>query len=241
MKKAENKSNAILLKLLRERQAKQNISYLTTDSGVYKFFKTMFIILLVICTILNLLFILGEWGGLNANLSNAGQLSELQQTQAAEIKNGIYSVGIMSVILLFSTLFLSIKKPVLQIIFSVIPAIILIFIYAGRLSEALGSGSYSSFVWKHLLPLGLLAVCSLVSAIIHLRQTMLDKKGCNEISETIYRRYSVMADAITPEQWAAILLDYKPLETKSKKRSVKNRIKKENKALPKNEGVDDSL
>lgn len=241
MKKVENKNNAMLMKMLRERQAKQNISYLTTDSGVYKFFKIMFIVLFIISTVLNLLFVLSEWGSLNANLMNADQLSELQQNQATGIKNGIYSVAIMSFILLFSALFLRLKKPVLQMVFSVIPAIILIFIYAGRLSEALGSGSYSSFIWKHLLPLGLLTVCSIVSAIIHLRQNILDKKGCNEISETIYRRYSVMADSITPEQWEAIMADYKPLEPNSKKRSVKNRIKKENEALQKREGVDDSL
>lgn len=233
MKRAENKIDTMLLKMLRERQAKQNISYLTTSSSVYKFFKVIFIILFVVCTVLNLFFILGEWGGLNANLMNSDQLSELQQSQATEIKNGIYSVGIMSVILLFSALFLRLKKPIFQILFSVIPAVILIFIYAGRLSEALGSGSYSSFVWKHLLPLGLLSVCSLVTAIIHIRQNILDKKGCNEISETIYRRYSVMADSITAEQWKAIMADYKPLETKNQKRSVKNRIKKEKAASQK--------
>ena len=228
MSKAKNNTNDILLKMLRERQIKQNIYYLTTDSGLFNFLKVLFYIFTVVCTIINLLFLLGEWGGLNANLANAGNLSDLQQTQVAQIKNGIYSVLIISVILLSSALFFKLKKPILYGLTSLFSGGILIMIFAGRLSDALGSGDYSSFIFKHLLPLGIFIICGVFAAIIHLRQNILDKKGCREISEKIYTKYSVMAENITEEQWQGILNEYSAETPKSKKRSVKHRLRKEN-------------
>ena len=101
-------------------------------------------------------------------------------------------------------------------------------IFAGRLSEALNAGDYSSFVFKHLLPLSIFAICGVLAAIIELRQKILDKKGCAEISEKIYKKFSLMAENISEEQWQSVLNDYKAEKPKSKKRSVKSRLRKEN-------------
>lgn len=227
MKKTEDKQEAMLYKMLRERQARQNIVYMTTDHTVYKFCKVMFRLLLILCTALNLIFLLGQWGGLQANLSYAEALSDLQQEEVAAIKSGIYSVGALSVLLLLSEVFLDLKKPLMHMVSTLLSGILLLVTYASRLSDALSSGSYSSFIWKHAVPLGLLMLFSLLVGGIHLRQKLKDKKGMDEISEEIYKRYSVLAEAISPEQWETLLAEYHPAEPKSKKRSVKARLRKE--------------
>ena len=222
-----NNTNPVLLKMLREKQVKQNIYYLTTESGLFSFLKVMLYISAIVCTAINLIFLLGQLGGLSANLANANTLNDLQQSQVAEIKNGIYSVAVMGVVLLLSLLFFKLKRPILYGGLGLFSGLVLIFVYADRLSEALGAGSYSSFIFKHLIPLGIFILCSVLAAIIHFRGNLLDKKGLNEISEKIYSKYSVLAENITPEQWESILAEYKSEPPKSKKRSIKNRLRKE--------------
>ena len=227
MKKAEHSLDTALYKMLRERQRKQNIVYMTTDHSCYKFCKGMLRLLLILCTAINIIFLLGQWGGLQANLSHADTLSDLQQQQVADIKNGIYSVGALGVLLLGTELFLDLKKPLLHMIFAILPGSLLLVTYASRLSDAMNAGDYSPFLLKHVLPLGLLMLFALATGLIHLRQKYKDKKGMEEIGEEIYKRYSVLADAITPEQWETILADYQPAAPVSKKRSVKARLRKE--------------
>lgn len=225
--KHEVKQKSILLNMLRERQQKQNICYLTTEHTLYKFCKVMFRLFLGVCTIINIIFLLGQCGGLQVTLANAGDLSDLQRQEIAGIKSGIYSVIVLGVLIILSELFLDIKKPLLKIAFSVIPGFLLLTTYASRLSDAFNAGNYSSFIWKHLVPIGLFMLFAVTAGIIHLRQLYKDKKGMNEISEEIYKRYSVLAENITTEQWETILSDYQPAKPKSKKRSVKARLRKE--------------
>ncbi len=225
-----NNTNLTLLKMLREKQIKQNISYLTIESGIFKFLSVIFWLSAIVCIVINLLFLLGQWGTLNANLANADVLNDLQQTQVAEIKNGIFSVLVMSIILLLSTLFFKLKRPILYGVLGLFSGLILIFTYADRLSEVLSAGDYSSFVFKHLIPIGIFMICGVTASIIHFRGEFLDKKGCREISEKIYTKYSVLVENITEEQWQNILNEYKAEAPKSKKRSVKHRLRKENKS-----------
>ena len=195
----------------------------------------MFYLSAFVCTAINLLFLLGQWGTLSANLANADVLNDMQQTQVAEIKNGVFSVLVMSVILLLSTLFFKLKRPILYGALSLFSGLVLIFTYADRLSEALSSGDYSSFIFKHLIPIGIFIICGVAAAIIHFRGELLDKKGCKEISEKIYTKYSVLAENITEEQWKDILNEYRAAAPKSKKRSVKNRLRKQDKSNSANE------
>lgn len=230
MRQKISKTDQKLIELLRQKQAKLDIHYLTTDSGVYRVFQVPFYLLTAVAALINLIYLFGMSGRLRANLSNVDSLSELQAKQAADVKNSLYTVAIMGVLLLAAAFFLRFKRPILQLIFTLLPSGVLLWTYASQLSESLQSGSYQSFVFKHLLPLGLLMLCSLVTGIIHLRQRLLDRKGCEEISEQIYRKYSVLADHITPEQWEEILAGYQPDQSRSKKRSVKQRAKKQREA-----------
>lgn len=226
MKQKISASDQKLMQMLRQKQEKLNIHYLKTDSTVYRVCRVLFYIQSAICTLINLAYLLGVSGRLNANLSAAEGLSDYQSGQAADIKSSLYSVGIMGALLLIGAVFMAIRKPIAQLIFTLFPGGILLWVYSSRLSEAISGGSFGSFVWKHLLPIGLLILFSLITGIIHIRQRLLDRRGCLEISERIYRQYAVMADHITPEQWEEILREYKPEESRSKKRSVKRRAQK---------------
>lgn len=220
-------TNKALLKMLREKQAKLGIDYIKTDGGFYMTFKILFYILLSACTIINILFILGEATSLAANLAYLKEPSTLQSTQIATIKNSIYTVCIFGTLLILSVIFLNKKRPVLKLAFTIFPCVILIVNYYGSMSKEIEAGNYTSFMLKHLLPLGFLMVCAVITSVIELRQTYLDKKGMDEIAVKIYAEYSALADNITEEQWLNILNDYEPSKKGKKHKNKKERIKTE--------------
>ncbi len=229
MKKNQKSEKAILLRMLREKQANHNIHYATTDGSVYRFFSFFFWVSLIVCTGIHLLFLLSQSGYLQATLANAEALSDLQREEITGVKNGMISVGVLGALLLGSAVFKRLEQPLFQIIFTLLPTAGLIANFATRLSEAIQGGDYNSLFWKHLFPLNLLSLCSLVCGIVQMRQQKKDKKGMQEISEKIYQRYSSLAQDISNEEWLQLLTEWEPQEPKSKKRSVKVRRKKQQK------------
>ena len=225
MNMSEKENAKKLIKLLRQKQAKLGVSYLTTESYIYKTFRLLFYIAFGVLFIINMLYLLSVYVDLNVVLTNAGELDARQITEVSAIKNTLSTVLIMTVIMVLSAVFMILKSPLLQLIFSFVSSLGLIFAFATGLSQQLEGGNYDVFIFRHVLPLLLFVIFSIITAIIHIRQNILDKKGCNEIADSIYRKYSNTAQNINEEQWALILAEYQPL-TKSKKRSVKARIRK---------------
>ena len=224
MEKNKTKSSkTLLLELLREKQKREGLGYITTKSTPYKIFRYAFLAMVIICIFINLFYILGKSGEMAANLAN---MDKIEPHQQIEIDRLYTTIGIMiasTVGLLLSEIFIWFKLPILQLIFCFGSSITIIL----RLSLEIKDTTSNVLVNHHILPLVILCVCCAVSAGFHIRQLYKDKKGCNALSELIYKKYSKTATDISPEQWENIISEYKYEGSKSKKRSVKDRLKKQ--------------
>ena len=220
-----------LIDMLRQKQQKQGIKYLTTKSGIYKLTNVCFWIFVIISTVINLIYILSASAQLSANLGAAQGLSDYQKSQASGIKSSIYTVAVFGIILMASLVFAAMKKYIIKACTCVIPAVVLIFNYKYAMSENIDAGNIKPFIFKHLVPLALSVIFCIVSVIIAQRQKILDKKGIAEISEKVYKKYSVMANDLSDEQWQTVLQEYSP-ENKKFKRSQRKKAKKDSEENP---------
>ena len=226
----------ILLTLLRKKQSKGIMPYLTTKDTPYKVFRWLFFVALVICIGINLIYILGTLGRISATLAykSSPTGTEIQAHQQIEISYMYTSVNIMVVAtlgLFLSEVFVWFKLPLLQLISCVASSITIISRMSAELAYFSKSDDLTSntLTQNQKIPLAFLCFFCLVSSIIHLRQLYKDKKGCEAISEIIYKNSGALAKDISPDEWDNILEEFDPQKTNSKKRSVKDRLKKQNK------------
>lgn len=226
-------SKTVLLELLRENQKREGAEYITTKSTPYKIFRFAFLAMIIICIFINLFYILGKSGEMAANIAN---MDKIEPHQQIEIDRLYTTIGIMiasTVGLLLSEVFIWFKLPILQLIFCLGSSITIII----RLASEINDTTSNVLVNHHIIPLGILCICCIVSASLHIHQLYKDKKGCNALSELIYKKYSKTATDISPEEWETIISEYKYEDSKSKKRSVKARMKKAEKEKIKNAGL----
>lgn len=226
MKNKKPKSTkAILLTLLRKKQSKGIMPYITTKSTSYKIFRWSFFALVLICTFINLLYIFGKSNELNANLANMGEVQLHQEPEIAHIKASINIMSYATIGLVLSEVFIWFKLPFLQLISCLASSLTIIF----RMSSEIKDPTENVLARNHIIPLSALCFFCIVSASLYLHQLYKDKKGCNEISEIIYKKYGAIAKDISPDEWDTVLAEYDPHKSNSKKRSVKARLKKQNK------------
>lgn len=206
MEKSKTRSSkTVLLELLREKQRREGAEYITTKSTPYKIFRFAFLAMIIICIFINLFYILGKSGEMAANLAN---MDKIEPHQQIEIDRLYTTIGIMiasTVGLLLSEVSVWFKLPILQLIFCLGSGITIIL----RLSSEINDTTSNVLVNHHIIPLGILCIFCIVSAGLHIRQLYKDKKGCNALSELIYKKYSKTATDISPQEWETIISEYK--------------------------------
>lgn len=206
MKKQPQTEQQALLELLRQKQARQGVSYATTASPAYKTFHLINLLALLCCTVINLLYFLGTFFDLTTKLSNKTTVvNDIQAGQISAIKNSLIAVGIMGLVQLSTALFAKLKLPLARLIAGLVSSLALLATYYTRLSGNINAGDYSTLLWRHLLPTAVFVASLLVACIIAIRQKHYDTAGCREIAESIYRRYSISAQSISDEQWQQLL------------------------------------
>ena len=224
MKKSDKNltANDILLMHLRKKQSKDGGMYTTTKDTLYKIFRWSFFVVLLACTAINLMYILGALGQMQAHLANMGNIEPHQQNEIDALKSSIALVSVSAVCLFLSEVWIWFKKPLLQLIFCLGSSISIIL----TLSSQIFDKTENTLANNHIIPLAILCFCCIVSSMLYFRQLLKDKKGTDELAELIYKKYTLTATDINEEQWQTILEEYKPWESDSKKRSVKHRKRK---------------
>lgn len=222
-KKKNLTANDILLMHLRKKQSKDGGMYTTTKDTLYKIFRWSFFVMLLACTVINLMYILGAFGKMQAHLANMGNAQPHQQIEIENLKSAITAVSISSFCLFLSEVWIWFKKPLLQLIFCLGSSLAIIL----TLSSEIYDKTANTLANNHIIPLAVLCFCCIVSSLLYFRQLYKDKKGTDALATLIYKKYALTATDINEEQWQTILEEYKPWESKSKKRSVKHRKKRE--------------
>lgn len=204
--KAPKTSKEVLLTLLRKKQSKNGVPYITTKSTSYRIVRWLFFAAVVYCTLINLFYILGKSGEMAANLANMGTPQPHQELEIARLRTTLSIMVIATVGIVLSEVFVWFKLPVLQFVFSIASSITII----ARLSSEINDPTSNTLAANHIIPLVILCFFAIVSGTLHLRQLYKDKKGCNEISEIIYKKYGAVAKDISPDEWDNVLAEYNP-------------------------------
>lgn len=213
-------ANELLLLHLRKKQSKDGGMYTTTKDTLYRIFRWSFFVMLIGCTVINLLYIFGAVGTMQAHLANMGNVEAHQKIEIENLKNSITLVSVFAGCLFLSEVWVWFKKPLLQLLFCFASSTAIILTLSGQIADK----TENTLANNHIIPLAILCFCCLVSSLLHFRQLYKDKKGTTKLAELIYKKYSLNATDINEEQWQTILEEYKPWEeSQSKKRSVKHR------------------
>lgn len=221
--------NKILLELLAQKQVKQGISYCKTSDPVYKTFYAIYFLAFLICSFINLLYFVSTLSDMSVKLANKTTIiNDIQASEISEIKNSLIAVGVMGIAMIVSFILGRLKRPLPQFITGAFSAVILLITYITRLTTNIGAGDYTALFWRHLLPLAVFTVSLTVCCVIAMRQKHIETKGCQEIAEAIYRRYSISATNVDQTQWQQMLEDYalEAAEKKQRKKAKKKRDKK---------------
>jgi len=227
--KTPKTSNEVLITLLRKKQSKNGIPYITTKSTSYRIVRWLFFAAVIYCTIINIIFILSKSGNMAANIANMGDIMPHQQLEIDRMYATLNIMVVASIGVVLSEVFVWLKLPLLQLVFAFASRTTIVL----RLSSEISDTASNTLAKNHIIPLSIMCFLALISSVLHMRQLIKDKKGCEEINEIIYLKYNVVAKDISPDEWENILAEYKPEESKSKKRSVKARQKKEEEKLKK--------
>ena len=124
--KAPKTSKEVLLTLLREKQKKEGLSYITTKSTSYRIIRWLFFAAVVYCTLINLFYIIGKSGEMAANIANMGTPQPHQELEIARLYTTLNFMVVSATGIVLSEIFVWLKLPVLQFVFSIAASITII-------------------------------------------------------------------------------------------------------------------
>lgn len=219
MKKNEN----ILLKM-HGKEAKAGITRTNVDHTLGKTCKVFYIIAFICSAVIHLLYLLSVWMDKENTVSNIGieNLTVLQEDQLAQINNSLILVAILSILLIAGLVLLIKRAFIPALVINTVSPVVLALHFAERMSDTLSaSGLLCSYTYKHLIPLALLFVSSLVYCIIGIRFNVSENKAYTAFCDALYVAHSDEFDKITDEEWESFLSTYEPPQKPKKTRSEK--------------------
>ncbi len=182
-----------ILEKVRVYEEKRGIVYAKTDGNLYKGFKVFYILLFAFTFVMNSFFLLGTL---------------LSETLFTSLKDSIYTVAGLSVVLIASLVIMKFKNSIWANIVSLLLNLLactgLCLTFGVLLQDVIGFKI--SFYWRHLAPLCLMALVSVVLTVIALRAITKRNKTYKKIVENIYTQYTASEDTtLSDEQWDEVL------------------------------------
>lgn len=175
-------------------EEKRGISYAKTDGKLYKTFKVLYVLVFVYTMVMNAFFILGN---------------VLSETQFEALKNSVYTVLGLSAVLIASLVVMHFKNHIwanlISLALNILSGSGLGFTFGLLLQDVIGFKA--SFYWRHLIPLCLIVVLSVLLTVVAVRATVKTQKNYKKIVENIYNSHSISAQNsnFTAEEWDEIL------------------------------------
>lgn len=189
-----------ILKRAKERQIKEGVSYPEKDGKLYNFFKFFYVVAFIFGNIMNLMYVLG----MSIALSDGSNLN---------IDVVSFITVIVCVVLMIAALVLS-KFNRNLIVASVFGGVNLgatitaIFTFMHLMQDNTVAGGINiNFYWRHLAPLGILAICALGMALIVITAHFKTKKAYNKVLELVYDTYNSLPENEKPE-WEDFVKNY---------------------------------
>lgn len=196
-----------VLTKVRTVEQKNGINYAKTDGILYKTLRVIYSVIFFYTVIINLLFIAGMF------------LVRYGTDNFKSVKNLLISVCVCTGVMLAGYVMSFFKFKLTAGIISVLPEILLIPLFGNAMKDSLGLFGFKySFYWRHLAPLVLLVILTVLLTAIAVRARVKTEKQYKKVTENLYKLYDVTvgneADGISDEQWETFLQTYDPTDYK---------------------------
>lgn len=196
-----------VLTRVRTVEQKNGINYAKTDGRLYKTLRVIYSVIFFYTVIINLLFIAGMF------------LVRYGTDNFKSVKNLLISVCVCTGVMLAGYVLSFFKFKLTAGIISVLPEILLIPLFGSAMKDTLGLFGFKySFYWRHLAPLVLLVILTVILTAIAVRARVKTEKQYKKVTENLYKLYDVTvgneSDGITDEQWEIFLQTYDPTDYK---------------------------
>lgn len=183
-----------VLTKVRTVEQKNGINYAKTDGILYKTLRVIYSVIFFYTVIINLLFIAGMF------------LVRYGTDNFKSVKNLLISVCVCTGVMLAGYVMSFFKFKLTAGIISVLPEILLIPLFGNAMKDSLGLFGFKySFYWRHLAPLVLLVILTVILTAIAVRARVKTEKQYKKVTENLYKLYDVTvgneADGISDEQW----------------------------------------
>ncbi len=182
-----------VLEKVKEYEEKRGIVYAKTDGKLYVGVKVFYILIFAYTMAINAMFLLG---------------AVLSETVFNNLKNSVYTVLALSVLLVASLIVMKFKNTIWANVVSTVINILsctgLGITFGVLLQDVIGFKV--SFYWRHLVPLCLMVILTVVLCVIALRAILKTQKTYKKIVENIYQTYTASDDTVlSDEQWQEVL------------------------------------
>ncbi len=207
------KKNPNILSKLKLKEEKAGIRRLSVDSALGKTCKVVYIISFVYAMFNKLIYMLSTYFNASYIIKNTGyeNLTSKQLSQYADDKNSILLVGIATVLLIITLIFLCKRVYAFVLPINAATCITLCIHFAFRMNTTLESnGLLSSYTYHHLIPLSLLVISGTVYCIIGIRHKILEDRAYTSFVNKLYENHSSKIENLTEDQWEEFLSNYDP-------------------------------
>jgi hypothetical protein len=206
-------SKEVLLTLVRKHQSKGIAPYITTKSTSYKIFRWTFFALVIICTVINLFYIISKSGNMAANIANMGEIQPHQELEIARLYTSLNIMVVASFGIVLSEIFIWFKLPLLQLISCIASSLTICL----RIAVETTDTTSNALARNHIIPLAILCFFCIVSSALYLNQLKKDKKECDKLGTFIYNEYGIVAKDIPEDEWDEVLAVYNQKKDNKKK------------------------
>lgn len=195
-----------VLKRVRMLEEKKGIHYAKTGGKLYTVLKVLYIIAFAAVVAMNLLYIAGMM------LVNFGT------DRFSSVADSVITVSLCTAVLTAGFVLSFFRFKLTAGIMSVVPAVILIPVFALLLKDSLGfMGVKTSFYIRHFIPLALLIIFIAGMVIIAVRERVKTKRQYTAVMENLYKTYNENSsdDVIDDEEWNKFVDSYDPSNYKA--------------------------
>ena len=192
--------NENILNRVKEREQKSGVYYAKKDGNGYKICKWFYVLAFAFTMVINALYIIGI----------LLIKSELPSNSTMDM-NGFITVCILTAVMLFVFILSKFNaNPIVAGVFgglNVILSVCFTIVY-GRMLGNTYVNLPAKFYLVHLLPLLIVAVCSVVMAVIVIISYLKTKRSYERVLEIVFREYNALPDENKPE-WEEFVDNFK--------------------------------
>ncbi len=224
------KKNKNILLQLHRHEAKAGVRRTSVDHSLGTLAKWVYSLSFLWTMVMNLLYYLSVYVQ-RGHAMDLPIADTIRGEDYIAITSGSLTLVIIMSIVIIAGAVCRIKRLYIPcILANVIPALVLIFHFKSRMSDlfAVSDGIPSSYLFRHLLPLAIMAVAAILYGVIGILYNISENKAYEKFVAKIYEQHPDRFGKMTDEEWGEFLNSYEPPSKKDLKKSRKTRHKTEN-------------